>query len=74
MGNGHNQLDVSHPLAPDLLFCHFHTAPVANDSFITDPLVFSAMTFPILYRSKNAFTEQAITFRFIGPVVDGFGL
>jgi hypothetical protein len=32
------------------------------------------MTLIIFYRTKNPFAEQTISFRLIGPVVDGFRL
>ena len=57
MSHGHNELDVSHTLTAHFLFSHFHTTTVADDTFITDTLVFTAMTFIILDRTKNALAE-----------------
>ena len=64
---------MSHTFTAYFLFGYFNTATVANNSFVTDSFVFSAMAFIILYRSENPFAKQTVTFGFIGPVIDGFG-
>src|SRR4030095_2031356 len=66
------QLDVSHSLAPHPRQGHFHTATIANNAFVFYPLVFSAGTFPISCRTKNAFTEKSAFFRLERPVIDRF--
>ena len=74
MSHRHNQLDMSHTFTAHFLFSNFHTTTVADDTFITDTLVFTAMTFIILDRTKNALAEQAITFGFVRTVINGFRL
>ena len=66
MSHGHNQLDVSHTLTTYFFLGHFNTATVANDPFVTDPLVFTAMAFEILNRTEDALAEKSITLRLIG--------
>ena len=73
MGYGNNKLDVSHALSSDLLFCHLNTAVVTNDTFVTDALVFAAMTFVVLYGTENLLAEKSVSLRLVGAVVDGFG-
>ena len=53
---------------------NFYTTTVADDTFITDTLVFTAMTFIILDRTKNALAEQTVTFGFVRTVINGFRL
>src|ERR1700712_502028 len=74
MYNRHHQFNVTHSFATNFLLSYFNTAAVAHDTFITDTLVLSASTFVILYRSKNSFAEQTITFWFVGTIVNRFGL
>jgi hypothetical protein len=66
-----NKFDVSHAFATDLLFGHLYTTTVTNNALVTDPLVLSTSTFVVFYWTKNLFTEQTITFRLVGSVVDG---
>ena len=56
------------------LLSRINTTTVADDTFITDTLVFTAMTFIILDRTKNALAEQTITFGFVRTVINGFRL
>ena len=70
----HNQLDMSHPFTTHFLFCNFHTATVTHNPFITDTFVLTTMAFVIFDRTKDTLTEQAITFRFVRTVVNGFRL
>ena len=65
---------MPHPLAADLLAGYFNTTSITNDTTIPDALVLAAVTFPVLNRPENPLAEQAVLFRFIGSVVDGFGL
>ena len=57
MSNGNNEVNVPHSLASYFLFGNFHTASVANDSFIPNTFVFSTITFVIFYRAKYSFTK-----------------
>ena len=71
VGNRHHQLDVSHALATYFLLRHFDTTSIANNSFVSDSLVFTAMAFKILDRTKNSLTKQAVTLGLVRPIVDG---
>ena len=73
MGHGHNELDVSGTLTTHLLLCHLHTTTVADDALIADALVLATGTLIVLGRTEDALTEQTVTLRLIGTVVDGLG-
>ena len=70
----HHQLYMSHTFTAYFLFCNFYTTTVADDTFITDTLIFTAMAFVILNRTKNALAEQTIAFGFVRTVIYGFRL
>ena len=74
MGYGNDELDVAHAFATHFLFRHLDTASVADNTFVTDALILSAMTFIVLDGTENAFAEQTVTFGFVGAVVDCLGL
>ena len=74
MGHGDYQLDVAGAFAAHFLLGDFHTATVADDTFVTNALVLSAMAFVVLGGTENAFAEQTVALGLIGAVVDGFGL
>ena len=61
-------------LAADFLLCYLHTAAVADDAFVADALVLSAVALIIFRRTEDALTKQTVTLWFIGAVVDGFRL
>jgi hypothetical protein len=65
---------VTHALTTYFFLCYFYTTTVTNDSFVTDTLVFTAMTFVILYRTEDFFAEKTIAFWLVCAVVDGFRL
>ena len=73
MSHGNNQLDMAGTLTTNLLFCHLHTATVADDTFITDTLVLAAGTLIVLGGTKDALTEQTIALRLVSTVVDSLG-
>ena len=74
MNNRHYQRDVATTLATHFLLSNLHTAMITSDTFITDTLVFTTITFIVLGRTKNALTEQTITLRLVGAVVNSFWL
>src|ERR1019366_6446355 len=47
MHHGHGELDVPEALAPHGFRRHLDTAPVADNAFVANAFVFSAITFPI---------------------------
>ena len=70
----HHQLDVAHTLSTYFFLGHLYTATVADDAFVTDTLVFTAMTLIVLYRAEYAFAEQTIALWLVGSVIDGLRL
>ena len=68
--NRHGQFDMAHAFATHARQRHFHAATIADDALVFDALVFSAGTFPIARRSKNAFAEKAALLRLEGAVID----
>ena len=58
------QIDVAHALTADLGARHFHTAAVADDPAVADLLVLAAEALPVLRRTEDALTEQAVL---LGP-------
>ena len=67
-----NQRNMSHAFATHFFLGYLNTTTVANDSFVTDTFVFTAVTLIILNRSEDSFAEQTIAFRFISPVIYRF--
>ena len=74
MRYGSRKLDVTHPLASDLLLSYLNVAFLADLALVTDSLVFSAQTFPVLCRTEDLFAEKTVAFGFKGTVVYRFGL
>src|SRR5205807_10103166 len=72
--NRYRQFDVTHALAANARQGDFYAAPVTDHSLVFDALVFSARTFPVPGRTKNAFTEKAALLRFKGAVIDRLGI
>ena len=69
-----HKLNVTHALTADFLLGHFYATSVADDSLVANPLVLAAMALIVFNGAENALAEEAIPFRLIGPVVDGFRL
>ena len=74
MRNRRSKFNVPHALPPDNRPRYFNAALVANDALVTDPSVFSAITFVILCWAENAFVKKAVFFGFLRSVIDGLGL
>ena len=74
VADGHREFDVPHPLTAHLRERYLHSAPVAHMATEADPLEFTAVTFPVLYRPENPLAEQPVLLGLEGPVVDGLGL
>ena len=74
MSHGDDELDVTAALAAHLLLGDLDTTMVADDALVANALVLAAMALIVLDRAKDAFTEQSVTLRLVGTVVDGFGL
>ncbi len=73
MRHRNNQLNVSHTLTTHFFFSYFYPATIADNAFITDTFVLTAVAFPVLYRPEDALTKQSVALWFICPVIDGFG-
>ena len=63
---------MSHTFPTNGCLRNLYAASVADNTLITDFLVFSTVTFPVFARSENSFAEQTVFFRFQGSVVNGF--
>ena len=63
---------MSGALTTNLLLCYLNTTTIADDTLITDTLILTAGTLIVLRRTEDALTEQTVTLRLIGTVVDGF--
>ena len=74
MHDRNRELNVAHAITTNFLLGNFYTTSITNDSFISDTLVFSAVTFKVLCRSKNPLTEQTLHFWLVRSVIDGLGL
>ena len=74
MRDGCRQLNEAHAVASHPTLCNLNSTAFTNDAAVTDSLVLTAMTFPILGGTKDLFAEQAIHLRLERAVVDGFRL
>ncbi len=74
MGNRDGQADVAHSLATDDGAGYTDATLVADDVFITNSLVFTTVTFPVLGRSEDLLAEESVLLRLLGTVVNGLGL
>src|SRR5437868_6277817 len=72
--DGYGELDVTHALATDAAQGDFDAAAIADHSTVTNSLVFAAVTFPVLDRTKNPLAEQTVFLGLERAVVDGLGL
>src|SRR5699024_8195030 len=66
--NGCCEFDVPHPLTADLGAGHLDAALVTNNTLITDLLILSASTLPVLSRTEDFLTEQTVAFGFQGTI------
>ena len=74
MGYRRSQFDVAHALTADAGFGNLNAAAITYDTFISDFLIFSAVTLPVLARSEDFLAIQTILFRFQRTIVDGLRL
>ena len=65
---------MSHTFATYFLFSNFYTTTVADNTFITDAFIFTAMAFVVFDRAEDTLAEQTVTLRFVCTIVDGFRL
>src|SRR5699024_1643735 len=74
MGDRSRELDVAHPLTPDLRSGHLHAAALTDDALEADPLVLAAVALPVPGGAEDLLAEQAVAFGLEGAVVDGLRL
>ena len=74
MGNGNDELDMTHTLTTHFLLGYLHTASFADDTFVTDAFVFTTVALVVFGRTEDTLTEQTVTFRFVGTIVNRFRL
>ena len=65
---------MTHAFAANTRQGDFHAASVADHALMLDALVFSARTFPVPGRTKNAFAEKPALFRLKRAVIDCLGI
>ena len=68
------QLNMPHPLAPDLRARYLYPAAVAGDAPMPDLLVLAAVALPVLSRTEDLLAEQPVLLRAQRAVVYRFGL
>src|SRR5439155_24279708 len=68
------ELDVAHPVTPDLGPRDLDATALADDPLEPDPLVLAAMALPVPCGTEDALAEQPVLLRLQRPVVDGLGL
>ena len=64
------KFDMPHAFASDSRVGDFDPATIADHPLVLHPTVLSASAFPVLFRAKNTFAEQAVFFGTVGSVVD----
>jgi hypothetical protein len=65
---------MAHALAADGRAGDFDAAPLAGYAAEANVLILATGTLPVFRRTKDSFTEQAISLRAKAPVVDGLWL
>ena len=70
VADGAGELDVAHPLAPDLRASDLDAALVADDALVPDSLVLAAVALPVLGGTEDALVEQAVLLGLERAVVD----
>src|SRR6185312_8856520 len=64
------QVNVTHPLAADLLAGHLDAAALADDALVADALVLAAVALPVLRGTEDALAEEAVLLGLERSVVD----
>ena len=65
---------MSHSLTTYGCLSDLHSALVADHTLVSDLLILTAVTFPILCGSEDPLAEKTVCLRLQGSVVDGLGL
>jgi hypothetical protein len=69
-----DELNVAHALPSYYRSSYLDSALVTDNTFISDTLVLSAVTFVVALRAEDLFVEKSVLFRTLGAVVDGLWL
>src|SRR5262249_48608582 len=64
------EVNVTHALAAHYCARDFHSALFADDATETNAAVFTAVTFVVFFRTKDALVEEAVFLRSLRAVVD----
>lgn len=72
MSDGASEFDMAHSLTTDFGFSDFDAALFADDAFIADSLISSAVAFPVTGRPEDFFAEKTVFFGLLGAVVYSF--
>ena len=70
MRYGHYKTDMSHALTTHFLLRYLHAATLADNAFVADTLVLTAVALIVLRRTEDTLAEQTITLRLIGTIVN----
>ncbi len=68
------QFNMPHPLTANLGQSDLNAAFLTDNAPVLHPLIFTAQTFIIADRAKDAGTKQAVFLWLEGTIVDGFRL
>ena len=72
VGDRNCEFDVTHTFTANLAQRNFNTAAVADDAFMLDAFVFSAVALPVALGTEDALAEETALFGLEASVVDGF--
>jgi hypothetical protein len=68
----HGERYVTHPFSADTFLRDLYAASIADNAFVADSFVLSAVTFPVTNRSEYLFTKETVLFGPERPVINGF--
>ena len=68
------QLNMPHAFTANFGTRNFNSATIADNAFITDTLIFTAMALPIARRAEYALAEKPVALWFQRTIIDGFRL
>ncbi len=74
VGDGRGELDVAHPLTPDLGPGDFDATALTDDALEAHPLVLATRALPVPGGAEDALAEQPLLLGLEGAVVDRLGL
>ena len=74
MCDGDNEFDMPRPFTTNFLLGDLYTTSIADNTLVTDTLVFATSALIVTRGTEDALTEKAVTFGLIGSIIYGFGL